>query len=64
LQHAVIRYDLSEVMDDISTLTALHIVIGTSLRDNRIGSIVDPKLFLLFGHRYDVHCWAEDCATD
>jgi hypothetical protein len=50
----VVQYDLSEVMDDMGTLAALRTVISTSLKDNRIGSVVDPKCLVLFGHRCEL----------
>ncbi|KAF5829660.1 hypothetical protein DUNSADRAFT_15685 [Dunaliella salina] len=47
---AVIRYDVSEVMDDVGATSALGTVIDAALRENSIGSIVDPKFIVLFGH--------------
>ncbi|KAF5832425.1 Alpha/Beta hydrolase protein [Dunaliella salina] len=48
--YAVVRYDLSEIMDDVGAMSALRTVADVALKDNSIGSIVDPKCLVLFGH--------------
>jgi len=48
---AVIRYDLTEVMDDVGTLSALRTVIDTALKNSTLGPLVDPNCLVLFGHR-------------